>query len=543
MRAFLTGLVALVLVSSCSASSVPGMASTQAGPASGGTVMEAVVGNVLTLNPLFEQNGNDQDVDSLVYQGLMGVGPDQTSVPVLAKSWTVSKDGLTYTCVLRAGVKWADGHPFTVDDVIFTFGVLQSKDYQMATDQYWKAIQVAKVDAGTVRFALKAPSAAFPLALRQGIIPKHVFEGKAVAQISSDLHSGAKAFGTGPFRVARISGDRRSVVLDRNPYANPKPYLDHFEFRGYASLADAVDAVSRGEADMVGALQPPSQLASSLDKRPDLTIHQIKTYSFAAVLLSLTPDQATYFNPATVREALSRAIDRRKIVSDILGGRADATFGPIPPSDWSYSRDSTAGLSYDPHAANQMLDAAGWVLNPQTGLRQRSGKPFSVTLVTSDEPPWGQVAQAVSGQLKRIGIDVKVSSVSAAALVSKYLMPRQFQMALTVFDNGPDPDQYSLWHSGAPADTFNLGGYLPRQALIDKDLEDGRAAADRMTRKTAYTDFQDLMATAAPAIFLVSPYYAYLVARRVHGVHTNPAIEPVDRFQYVTSWFVNPSGA
>ena len=291
------------------------------------------------------------------------MGPDQTSVPLLAKSWSVSKDGLTYLCVLASGVKWADGKPFTADDVIFTFGVLQSKDYQVPTDQYWKAIQVAKVDDSTVSFTLKAPSAAFPLALRQGIIPKHVFQGKTPDQIAGDVHSGPKAFGTGAFKVASISKDRRSVVLDRNPYARPKPYLDHFDFQGFASLADAVDAVSRGDADTVGALQPPSQLASSLDKRPDLVIHQMKTYSFAAVLLSLTPDQATYFSPPTVREALSRAVDRQKIVNGILGGRADVTFGPIPPADWSYSRDPAAKLSYDPQAAGAMLDAAGWVMN------------------------------------------------------------------------------------------------------------------------------------------------------------------------------------
>ena len=165
-----------------------------------------------------------------------------------------------------------------------------------------------------------------------------------------------------------------------------------------------------------------------------------------------------------------------------------------------------------------------------------------MTLVTSDEPPWGQVAQSVSSQLKKIGVDAKVTVVSAAALVSKYVMPKQFQMALTVFDNGPDPDQYSLWHSGAPADSFNLGGYLPRQALIDKDLEDGRATSDRRARKEAYADFQILMAAAAPAIFLVSPHYAYLVSSRVRGVRTNPVIEPVDRFEYAAGWFVNSSG-
>ncbi|MBO0685736.1 MAG: hypothetical protein J2P45_21480, partial [Candidatus Dormibacteraeota bacterium] len=409
------------------------------------------------------------------------------------------------------------------------------------TQQFWKAIQVTALDRATVRFTLRAPSAAFPLALGQGIIPKHIFNGKSVAQIEGDIHSGARALGTGPFRVASISDDRQTVVLDRNPHARPRPYLDHFRFQGYAGLADAVAAVSRGDADAVGTLQPPPQLATSLEKSADLVVHQIKTFSFAAVLLSLTPDQATYF-PTGVRQALARAVDRRKIVSDVLGGGAQVDYGPIPPSDWSYAPASAAKVSYDPRAARQMLDAAGWTVNPRTGLRERNGKPFSVTLLTTDQPPWGQVAQAVSEQLRKVGVDAPTESVSAGDLVNRYLTPRHFQMALTVMDNGPDPDQYSLWHSGDIQQGLGLGGYLPRQALIDKDLEDGRAATDRKTRQAVYADFQGLMADAAPAIFIASPSYAYVVSRRIHGVRTNPAIEAVDRLEYVTDWYVSASG-
>jgi ABC-type transport system substrate-binding protein len=75
--------------------------------------------------------------------------------------------------------------------------------------------------------------------------------------------------------------------------------------------------------------------------------------------------------------------------------------------------------------------------------------------------------------------------------------------------------------------------------LIDKDLEDGRAAIDPQSRLAAYIDFQMLMADAAPAIFLYSPHYDYAVSQRVHGVHVNNVIEPSDRFQYVTDWYVN----
>ena len=151
--------------------------------------------------------------------------------------------------------------------------------------------------------------------------------------------------------------------------------------------------------------------------------------------------------------------------------------------------------------------------------------------------------QSVSAQLRQVGVEVRVDPVPASVLVGKYVLGRSYQMALVAFDNGPDPDQYSLWHSGAPKDALNFASPLvPRQALIDKDLEDGRAGSDRKARKAAYSDFQDLMQEAAPAIFLFEPHYAYVISTRVKGVRTNAVVEPVDRFQHVAGWYVETKG-
>ncbi|HSR23689.1 MAG TPA: ABC transporter substrate-binding protein, partial [Candidatus Eisenbacteria bacterium] len=346
-----------------------------------------------------------------------------------------------------------------------------------------------------------------------------------------------RAVGTGPFRVGSISSDRHTVTLDRNPYAKPQPNLDHFVFRSYPSLADAVDAVSRGEADTVGDLLPPG--ISTLARRQDLNVLQIRTFNFAAVLFNLTPDLWVYFNPPAVRQALNQAVDRQRIVRDVLEGHADAASGPIPPTDWAYSKQAADRYRYDPAQAAQTLQAAGWTMNLQTGVLSRNGRDFQVHLVTADAPPYKPVAESVRDQLRLIGVQVVIDPVPASVLVSKYLVGKQYQLALADFENGPDPDQSSLWHSGALADSLNFtsADRLPKQALIDKDLEDGVAKTDLAARRTAYADFQDLMADAAPAIFLFEPHYTYVVSRRVRGVHTNPVIEPIDRFEYVADWY------
>lgn len=533
-------LATLVLGGACSGQ-FPGFPSGHVLPVPGGSATEAVVGSPGPLNPLFEQEDNARDIDSLVYQGLTAVDARQNPVPLLAESWTVSEDRLSYTFRLRQGVRWADGKPFGMDDVMFTFGVLQSKEYQQPSGQYWKEVRVERQSDLDIHFTLKAPAASFPIALRQGILPKHAFDGVPVSSMALDAHSGGRAIGTGPFRVASISRDRKQVTLDRNPFARPKAWLDHLTFKSYPSLGDAVDAVSRGEADAVGALQPPQ--IGSLSRRPDLSVRQLPTFSFAAVLINLAPETSVYFNPPAVRQALSQAIDRRRLVNEVLEGRAEPAPGPIPPSHWAFAREQAEKLSYDPAQAARTLDEAEWTYNPKTGLRARGGRDFSVRLVTADAYPYRQVAEAVSAQLRQVGVELKVEPVPASVLVGRYLVGKQYQMAMAAFDNGPDPDQFSLWHSGAPPNTLNFASPLtPKQALIDKDLEDGRAGDDRAARKQAYADFQDLMGEAAPALFLFEPHYAYITAKRLRGVRTNPVIAPVDRFQYAAEWYVRSKG-
>ena len=167
--------------------------------------MEALVGQATVLNPLFETNESTRDVNRVIYQGLTAVDSQQNVVGVLAKGWSVSPDHLTYTVDVRDGVKWGDGQPFTADDVLFTFHVLQDLEYQQPGAEIWRQVGVAAGREGQVVFTLRAPDASFPVSLRVGIIPKHIFKGMAPDQIEQSPYSAVRAFGTGPFKVASIS--------------------------------------------------------------------------------------------------------------------------------------------------------------------------------------------------------------------------------------------------------------------------------------------------------------------------------------------------
>jgi peptide/nickel transport system substrate-binding protein len=252
-------------------------------------------------------------------------------------------------------------------------------------------------------------------------------------------------------------------------------------------------------------------------------------------------DGKTFFGDASVRMALAQAIDRQRLINEALAGHGDADFTPIPTSDWAYSATAAAAHPYDPVAAAKALDAAGWVIDPASKLRVKNGNQFKATMVVADSYPNRQIADGVARQLMDIGVEIDVKALPASQLVNSYLIGRNYEMALVTFDVGSDPDQYTLWHSGIDTGSLNFA-YSRGWGLIDKDLEDGRAAVDPPSRLAAYIDFQTLMVNAAPAIFLYAGRYDYAVSQRVHGVHMNKAIEPSDRFQYVTDWYVNTTG-
>jgi peptide/nickel transport system substrate-binding protein len=511
-------------------------------PAGGGTAVEALVGAPGALNPLFEVDATTRDIDSVIYQGLTTIDAQQNVIGLLASSWTISPNHLSYTFTIRQGIKWADGQPFTADDVLFTFHVLQDLEYQQPGADSWRQLGVGPAGAGRVIFTLRAPSASFPLALRIGIIAKHLFNGMSPPQIAASQFSGVGAIGTGPFKVSAISP--LAVTLIRNSFAEPQPYLDHLIFRTYSSnpATDpqaAIDGVVHGVADLVGGLEP--QEVGTLLRRSDMTVQDVRTFTDAFVSMNVEGAGKPFFSDVRVRRALTQAIDRQKIINDVIAGRGDPDPGPIPTADWAYSAVAAAKYPYDRLTAVKALETAGWVLAPGAKVRTKRGVAFRVDLVTAGSFPSRQIADAVSSQLLAVGVEADVKPVTSSALVQTYLLGRHYQLALAAFDVGPDPDQYSLWHSGADRGTINFA-YAQGWGVIDQDLEVGRAAVDQSARLAAYIDFQMLMADAAPAIFLYAPHYDYAVSQRVHGVRLNDVIEPGDRFQYVTQWYVNTGG-
>jgi len=502
-------------------------------PRPGGTYVEGVVGQLGSLNPLFgEATAGPNDLDALLFEPLVRVLPTGTVQGRLASRWEVSPDGRSYSFTLRANTRWSDGTPVTAEDVVFTVRTVQDPQFPGALlNQSWKDIIATAVDAGHVRFALPGHNAGFMANLELlDIVPAHLLAGKTMVELAS-ASPNLNPVGTGPFRMVAHLGDR--IQLERNPFSWRRPWLESVTIRSFPSQAAALDALERGQIDGLANLTPSG--AAQERGNPQVTVLTTSTYQYAELLFNLKTDEP-YFQDVRVRQAIAKAIDRTAIIRDVLGGQAVHADSPIPRSiTWAY--DSAAQQPpNDPTAAAKLLDDAGWTM--VNGIRTKGATSLSFGLtVSSDVPPYERVAEKVANQLSQVGIVAEVRPVTTASLIHDYLNPRTFDMTLTAFDNGPDPDVYSFWHSSqAHPGGFNFAG-MKKNVFIDGDLEDGRNTLDLTARAKAYATFQEDFAKEIPAVFLYSPRYVMAVNRRIHGVRLDAAIEPEERFAYVSDWY------
>lgn len=503
-------------------------------PRPGGAYTEGVVGQLGSLNPLYgEATAGSNDLDALLFEPLVRVLPTGSVQGRLASHWDISPDGRTYSFTLRSNARWSDGAPVSADDVVFTVRTVQDPLFPGALlNQSWKDIVATAVDSQHVRFALPGHNAGFLANLELlYIVPAHLLAGKSMAELAS-ASPNLNPVGTGPYRLVSQSTD--NIQLERNPYAWRRPWIDTIAIRSYPNQSAALDALDRSQIDSLANLTPSGAAHAAANK--SVSVMRPATYQYAELVLNLKADEP-YFQDLKVRQAIARAIDRTALIQDVLGGQAIPDDGPIPRSIvWAY--DSAAQQpAHDLAAAGKLLDDAGWPM--VNGVRTKGGTALSFGLtVSSDVPPYERVAAAVSQQLAEVGIQAEVRPVTTASLIHDSLNPRTFDMALTAFDNGPDPDVYTFWHSSQNhVGGFNFSG-MKKDVFIDGDLEDGRSTLDLTARTKAYATFQEDFAREIPAVFLYSPRYVVAMSRRIHGVRIDSAIEPEERFAYVSDWYV-----
>lgn len=545
----LIALLGLVLVGSLllrPASSDTTVVVTQ--PAPGGLYTEALVGSPKRLNPLLTfANPVDRDVSRLIFSGLTRFDSTGLPVPDLA-NWNISEDQTTYTFILKPNLVWHDGEPLTARDVAFTLKLLQDPQYPGPADvgRLWQAVTVKVVNTQTVTLTLPEPFAPFLDYTTLGLLPEHVLTGLTAAQLPNS-HFNLNPIGSGPFKVERWleteSGVTALLLTRFANYVGAQPKLDQVQFNFYADANAALTAYKND--DVLGLGQVAVTHLPEALTLPNLGLYTALEPEYSLIFLNMQDDALPFFKDKKVRQALWLGLNRAAMVKDILGGQAVVANSPILPTSWAYN----AGLptpAYDPKAATNLLDTAGWVFpsdalpGTETYVRQKEGVPISFTLTLPDDDVHTAIAEAARATWAELGIRVEIRAVPVASLRADYLEPRPrvFDAILVDFNlaGTPDPDPYPLWHETQVESGQNYSGLSDR--AISQYLEQARITTDVVARAQLYRSFQARFADQVPALLLYYPVYNYAVDKRVNDVRLGLLTDPSDRFTTLGDWYL-----
>ena len=506
--------------------------------AAGGAYIEGVLGFSDTINPIYSArmvatNPVDQDLSTLVFDGLTALDESGRLSPALASEWDVSEDGMRYEFRLREDVKWHDGAPFTAADVAFTVQAMQDPDYQgdPSLGELWRNVTVEQLDQYTVRFTLGEPFPSFLQYTIIGILPVHLLGNVAAADLLYHDFSNHHPVGTGMFMVDEVDADQ--VVLAANPeYWGPKPYVDRVEFWFYSDWDGLLQDYERGE--ILGMHPPGVEELSGLAGMPGLRFYSAQSAGYTLVYLNLAQESLPFFQQKEVRQALLYALDRQGMVDQVLQGQGLVADSPILPITWAYD-PGVRKYGFDPERAIGLLDAAGWLDSDGDLIRDKDGVELAFTLQASDDPVMTRMAEELARQWRAVGVDATIRAVSRDAAIH-FVRNRNFDAALVEIELTGDPDPYPLWHSTQGESGQNFSGFASEEA--DLVMEDARRTTDPAQRFDLYSAFQQIFAEEVPSLLIYYPIYVYAVDEQVHDVQLSPLMHTSDRFRNIHEWYV-----
>ncbi len=507
-------LVAVVLLGACSPSKpTEGIAPTET--KHGATVTPESIETQQNAGKVVLRVGGLEDVDCwnpfscngiwqygrLMFEGFFepGPNPDCNGVPVLADSYEVSPDGLTYTLHLHKGITFSDGtifNAYTAAEYIDWIRNNEELKYMQAETIYMTS--VTALDDLTLSFTTSRPISTF---VDYGshwffMFPPAYWKALPAENIYTDPYM--PPIGTGPYVLTKwVPG--QYIIYDARPdYYRGKPPIDRIIYQIYTSSDALLLAFLSGEIDMTTRDMPPESY-DQLKSAPNVVVEEKPSGSFYRVVFNMAENgkkNPVIMDPA-VREAIDYAIDKQRILDVALLGH-----GELCPNNWicgkAFNLDPSLQVTpFDLAKARQILDKAGYLDKDNDGIRETTdGKPIELRLYFDMAvSPSTTMVPMISDWLKEIGIATKVEGQESSTFMQTILGDRDFDLA--ILNKEADVDfvgiefDHTCWSADQGISALNYPGYCNPE--LDKLLEDYRFATDAQVKQATYLKAQELI--------------------------------------------------
>ena len=526
---------------------------TSAQPQRGGELVVSVRTEPRTFNRLAARDSPTDLVATLMHARLVRINKKTQDVePWLAEKWTASDDGRRVTLALRQGVVFSDGHPFTADDVLFSFeAAYDARAASVLADSLQvggRKLEVAAPDPHTIAITFPTPFApGVRLLDNLPILPRH--------KLDASLRNGSFASawglstppseltGLGPFVLAEYAPGQR-LVFARNPHywrkaadGTPLPYLDRVVMDIVSDQNAELLRLEAGQLDVTNGEIPFDSYAmvkraadNGRVKMFDLGIAaETDSFWFNLKPGAFTGDpRSPWLQRDELRRAISLAVDRKAFADTVFLGAGEPVYGPETPANQKWYWTGTPKTPYDLTAAKALLASIGLTdRNGDGRLEDANNTParFSI-LVQKGRPRHERGAAVVRDDLQKIGVIVDVVALDATALFDRIGRAKYdaifFRASRSDLDPAISPD---FWFSSGTAHLWNIGQAKPAtewEAQIDALMTKQVAALDEAERKRLFDEVQRIFIEHAPVLYFAAPRVIVATSSRV--VNATPAL-------------------
>ena len=452
-----------------------------------------------TLNPVI--NDHTELVD-LIFSGLMKYDANANPVPDLAESCVYDSATKTYTFLLKKGVVWHDGKPFTSADVVYTYELLALDDNFISSvkSNYQDILSVSAPDEYTVVFVMKDHNAAMLSYFTRGIVPKHILAGQDVATSPFNQNP----VGTGRYKFVEWDRAGNMIVLARNTdYYGQVPTIERIIYKVVASMNLKTTMLTTGEADLAWV---NANYANTFRGNAGYQNFDFRSADYRGI--SMNFNHAFWKNNVDSVAVLNYAIDKNAIVRSVAHGHGFAAYSPIQLSE--YGGNTNADIySYDPQKFAREMEKLGWVKGSD-GIYERNGQKFHFTChVNANEEERVDIANLCAKGLKDLGVDMEVHVLANWNFAA-------YDSFISGYACEFDPDMiYIDYVTGASNNNMAYSN-----AEVDRLLTAGRHETDPEKRAAIYREFEETYAKQPGVVFIMYLDANYVGIPGIRGIDT-----------------------
>jgi len=528
------------------------------------TLILSVLSDPKTFN--FVLSKEAPNIFGLTYEGLITENPlTGQKEPQQAESWTISEDKLHLVFKLRRGLKWSDGQPLTVDDVLFTYNDIylnpnipfNGRD-GLKVGQKQTLPTVSKVDKDKIEFTITEPFAPFLDAASYPILPKHILEKFIKTKGSDGKPLFLRTWGVdtppkeivvnGPYKIKNYQTSER-IIFEKNPYywkkgANGEklPHIKQIIWSIVESTDTSLIQFRSGSLDSIGVSPDYFSLLKKEEKRGDFTIYNGgPAYGTSFISFNLNKGsrngkplvdsiKSSWFNKLEFRQAVAYAIDRNRMINNIFRGLGEVQDSDISKQSPFYDKN-LKGYQFNLEKAKNLLLSAGFKYNSKQELIDQNNNLVRFSLITN---AGNKLRESMGAQIKedlaQIGIKVDFSPMAFNVLVDKLTNSLEWDCFLLGFTGGNEPnDGANIWFTDGSLHSFNQtpqAGSQPIQGQVFTDWEkqiahlyvEGAKELDFSKRQAIYNQSQEIISKYLPYIYLVNPYSLSAIRNTVEGI-------------------------